>query len=408
MSLGTCPCVSIMIKIEGSNGLVTYDKAIVDSGNTTTSGSVVSTSFLERHKIQWKRYPVGRPVGTAKRGSTLQIIGQVKELNIMIKGFPNSFIINPMVIDGLSHPINLGAQFMKKYKMSLSFNNVQGELRQEQSGGSTQLVATLGETTPLGEEDEVARVLEALRLEDSQVLAQDPELMEGTKQLIARYWKVFARPGEQYGATTAAEFTVELKEGSQPVKQPLRMMNPSDTASLKEQLKKWEEGGIIEKTKSPWSSCLVPVKRKDGHTRWAVDLRIVNGMTVGEAYPVPSIEGALERLSGSRIFSSLDAAAAYHAIPVAESSKVYLAFSTPFGTYTFCRMPFGAKNAGATFCRMVQEMIEELGSTKVLAYLDDLLLHTKDCEEHISELEGIFKIHLEYGILLKPEKTFLF
>ena len=384
-------------------------KAVVDSGNTTTGGAVVSEGFMKKSGLPWKRYPVGREVGTAKKGSNLQIIGTAKNVSMKIKGFPHPFMIDPIIIRGLSHPVNLGTGFLSQHNMNLSFSGPHGELKQDRSGGGAPLIAAISvEDESKEAEDEIQRIISALRLEDSQILKENPQTRERVEGLISQYWRVFARPSDQYGATDAAEFTVELKPGARPVKQPVRPLNPADMTSLKEQLQKWEAAGVIAKVKSPWSSCLVPVKKKDGGTRWAVDLRVVNALTVGDAYPVPSIEGALEKLSGSRIFSSLDAAAAYHAVPVAKDSQPCLAFGTPYGSFTFLRMPFGAKNAGAVYCRLVADMIEELGLDAVLAYLDDLLVHTKTIEEHLEVLEAVFRIHLKYGILLKPEKTNLF
>ena len=88
----------------------------------------------------------------------------------------------------------------------------------------------------------------------------------------------------------------------------------------------------------------------------------LNTMTVSGAYPLPNIAENLDKLQCSTIFSSLDAARAYHIIPVEESSHPLLAFPSPFGTYQYKRMPFGAKNAGGTFLRFMQLMVNKLRS----------------------------------------------
>ena len=71
-------------------------------------------------------------------------------------------------------------------------------------------------------------------------------------------------------------------------------------------------------------------------------------------------------------------------------------------------MPFGLKNAGTAYCRFVQRMIDMLGVEGVLAYLDDLLIHTDDLETHLKLLEIVFQAHREAGIKLNADKTFLF
>ena len=69
-------------------------------------------------------------------------------------------------------------------------------------------------------------------------------------------------------------------------------------------------------------------------------------------------------------------------------------------------MPFGLKNAGAAYCRLVQRMIDMLGVEGVLAYLDDLLIHTDDLDTHLKLLELVFQAHQESGIKLNADKTF--
>ena len=69
-------------------------------------------------------------------------------------------------------------------------------------------------------------------------------------------------------------------------------------------------------------------------------------MTIKNSYSLPSISDNLEKLQGSRVFGTLDAAGAYHCVPVAAKTRLLLAFVTPFGLYTLKRMPIGASNAG--------------------------------------------------------------
>ena len=109
---------------------------------------------------------------------------------------------------------------------------------------------------------------------------------------------------------------MELRPGAQPVRQKVRPLNPDQRKSLQEQLKVWTDEGVIERTSSPWASPLVPVMKKTGDIRWAVDYRALNGATIADTYPLPSIAESLERLSGAEIFSCLDAASVYNVIPV--------------------------------------------------------------------------------------------
>jgi len=110
----------------------------------------------------------------------------------------------------------------------------------------------------------------------------------------------------------------------------------------------------------------------------------------------------------SKVFSSLDAAQAYHNISIEEKSRPLTALTTAFGLFHFDRLPFEFKNAGAAYCRLVQKMIDMLGVEGVLAYLDDLLIHSQDAETHFKLLRLVFLAHREAGIKLNVDKTSLF
>ena len=258
---------------------------------------------------------------------------------------------------------------------------------------------------------DVAEILKKLRIEENEILKKNPVIKGKLIELVSGYADVFCDPeGVQIGTTSLIEFDVELKEGSKPVRQRLRPLNPKQRESLRKQLDLWIKEEVVEESNSPWASPLVPAKKKGGDgnaIRWAVDYRMVNSMTVGDAWPIPSIEENLEKLQGARYFSAIDASAAYHTIPVNEKSRPYLAFLTPWGTYQYKKMPFGAKNAGQCYSRLVELSIMKLRSKNILAYIDDIICCTQDLLEHLKELEDIFRMHREAGIKIRAEKTHL-
>ena len=267
-------------------------------------------------------------------------------------------------------------------------------------------VRKVGETTP-----KVAEIVKKLKLDENQILKENPLVKDKLLQVIEEYVDVFSDPeGVEIGTTDLIEFEVKLKEGARPVRQKLRPLNPKQRDSLRKQLDLWLKEGVVEESNSPWASPLVPAKKKStdpNAIRWAVDYRAINSMTVGDAWPIPSIEENLEKLQGARFFSAIDASAAYHTVRVKEKSRPYLAFLTPWGTYQYKKMPFGAKNAGACYSRLVELSIMKLRSPNILAYIDDIICATQDLWQHVKELEDVFKMHREAGIKIKAEKTHL-
>ena len=139
-----------------------------------------------------------------------------------------------------------------------------------------------------------------------------------------------------------------------------------------------------------------------------MDYRALNAVTVADAYPLVTIRNNLGSLQGAKVFSVLDVASAYHHIPVDPASRDFTAFASPFGSFRYRSMSFGLKNAGATYCRMVDKMLQKLPPGFVLAYLDDVLIYSGSLEQHVEHLEQVIGVHKEAGLKLQLAKTELF
>lgn len=109
---------------------------------------------------------------------------------------------------------------------------------------------------------------------------------------------------------------------------------------------------------SDWAAPIVLVKKKDkkdGGMRLCVDYRRLNSVTKVDAYPMPRVDEMLDRLGTARYISTLDLTRGYWQEPVEECDQQKTAFTTPFGLYQFCRMPFELQGAPATFQRMIDK-----------------------------------------------------
>ena len=258
------------------------------------------------------------------------------------------------------------------------------------------------------EENKIQVLWEQLKLDENKLLAERPDVREKVFQILRKHWKVFSSEARLIGETDLIEFEIELEPGTKPHRGKVRPLNPTMKKSLKDQLDLWVKEGVAEECFSPWASPMVPVAKPCGGTRWCVDYRRLNTSTVADSYPLPNISENIDRLAGGKIFSTLDASQAYHTIPVTEGSKKALAFITPFGLYTFARMPFGARNAGATYSRFVQLCLDKLRSQYTMAYLDDIIMFTPTLDLHVEELERVLAMHEQAGIKLNARKTHLF
>ena len=247
----------------------------------------------------------------------------------------------------------------------------------------------------------------ALNLEDNKLLKEHPNVRRKARRLVYLYRDVFSEDGEP-GETDLVTLKLKLKEGTEPIRQKYRTLNPRMAEDLRGQIEAWLEQGVIEESDSPWSSPLVPVRKKDGTVRWAVDFRRLNQHLEQDSYPLPRIQQLLERAGGHRVYSALDASAAYFNIVIDPDSRKLTAFATPSHLYQFRKMPFGLSTAPAVYSRFIACALNRIGTKGINIYLDDVLVFSDSLNEHVERLEEVLRAHQEAGIKLKAKKTFLF
>ena len=139
-------------------------------------------------------------------------------------------------------------------------------------------------------------------------------------------------------------------------------------------------------------------EKKTGDKRLCVDHRVLNKITVKDRYPLPHIEDLLSRLARHRVFTNLDLLAGYHQVPMSDESIQYTSFVTQDGQYEYLRMPFGLCNAPAVFQRMINGVLGELRFSKVLCYLDDILIPAPSLEQSLAVLREVLDIFKKNGI----------
>ena len=144
------------------------------------------------------------------------------------------------------------------------------------------------------EVDRFAEIWTKLGLKKNKILKDKLKLKRKLARMLEEYQEVFSDPEHMYGKTDIIEFAVKLKEGAKPVKARCRPLNPKQKESLKQQLELWKQEDVIEESSSPWAAALVPCLKKGGETRWAVDYRLLNAVTIADSYSLPRIQDNLE------------------------------------------------------------------------------------------------------------------
>ena len=234
------------------------------------------------------------------------------------------------------------------------------------------------------------------------------EQKKRAKTLLTKYSFLFAMDSMDLGKTDLVKHHIELTNYT-PIKDRYRRIPPQQYEEVRKHLKEMLDIGAIRRSNSPWASPVVLVRKKDGSLRFCIDLRKLNARTIKDAYSIPRIEDALDSLNGACIFTSLDLKSGYWQVELDEESIPLTAFTVgPLGFYECVRMPFGLTNAPATFQRLMESCLGDLHLSWCIIYLDDIIIFSKNPDDHITRLEGVFEKLAEAGLKLKPSKCEFF
>lgn len=205
------------------------------------------------------------------------------------------------------------------------------------------------------------------------------------------------------------KFRAQLDTGSNsPVMSAPYRTSPAEREMIDKAVDEMLKAGVIRPSRSPWSSPVVLVPKKDGETRFCVDYRRLNKLTKVEVYPLPRVDETLRAFEGSMYFSVMDMQSGYWQVPLHPDSIPKTAFITHRGLHEYVVLPFGPTNAPGYFQRMMDEVMGGLKWSSVLVYIDDLIVFSRTFEAHLHDLAVAFDRLREAGLTLKPKKCQMF
>lgn len=188
------------------------------------------------------------------------------------------------------------------------------------------------------------------------------------------------------------------------VRQWLHPVHPMKSAAIKGEVEKLLKAGFIYLIPlTDWVSNIVPVTKKQGMIRVYVDYRDLNRACPKDNYPTPFIDQIIDECARIEIFSFMDNFPCYNQINIASSDQEKTTFICRWGTFAYKNLPFGLKNAGATFQRAMSYAFHNIRNI-FQPYLDDLLVDSRKHQDHPDHLRQIFLRCRHYNIRLNPHK----
>ncbi|KAG9457462.1 hypothetical protein H6P81_001970 [Aristolochia fimbriata] len=200
-----------------------------------------------------------------------------------------------------------------------------------------------------------------------------------------------------------------FEEGGQAtidqLKKSQRRFRPELVPEIEKEVDKLLKADFIREVKYPsWIANIVPVKKKNGQIRVCVDFRDLNKACPKDDFPLPITELMVDATTGHEALSFMDGSSGYNQIRMDPKDEEKTAFRTPKGIFCYKVMPFGLKNAGATYQRAMQKIFDDFLHKFVECYVDDVVVKTKSRDDHLKYLRAVFERLRRYQLKMNPLK----
>ena len=190
-----------------------------------------------------------------------------------------------------------------------------------------------------------------------------------------------------------------------PVKQKRRSFTPKRQKAINEEVAKLLQAEAIREVDHPeWLANVMLIRKANDKWRLCIDFTDVNRACPKDSFPLPRIDLIVDATIGHELLSFMDTFSGYNQISMEPDDQEKTSFVTGQGTYCYRVMPFGLKNAGATYQRLVNKMFHKKIGASMEMYIDDMLVKSITAELHIAHLSEAFQILRAYNMKLNPAK----
>lgn len=237
-------------------------------------------------------------------------------------------------------------------------------------------------------------------------LQDNNEISNNIQTILRKNENIFAKTKFDIGIVKGYEATIKLIENKYISRKPYRC-SFQDKIEIEKQIKELLKAGLIEESCSPYAAPITMVyKKEEGRkSRLCIDFTELNKILVPESQPFPRIDDLKIRARNCKYFSKLDVNSAFWSIPVREKDKYKIAFVTHHGHWQWKCLPFGLKTSPAIFQRVLSSVLRKKDLSKfAVNYIDDILIHSENYEDHIKHLKQTLQALQDQGFKLNLSK----
>lgn len=188
------------------------------------------------------------------------------------------------------------------------------------------------------------------------------------------------------------------------IRQKRRSFAPERQRAIDEEVGKLIAAGHIQEARYPeWLANVVMVHKANGSWRMCIDFTDLNKACPKDSFPLPQIDQLVDATSGHETLSFMDAFSGYNQIKM-DPDDEETSFVTEKGIYCYKVMPFGLKNTGATYQRLMNKVFEDQIGRNMEVYMDDMLTKSACADDHVADLAETFDNLRRYQMKLNPRK----
>ena len=401
--------------------------ALLDSGADV---SLISETAVQRRGIT--ALPLENPVNVVLADRT-KVLAKTYVPVLRLARDDWTDEVRVIVVPCLTQPLFLGRDWLRKWNPVIDW--VSGELSVPGSSrpwrpkgdvhASTQPECQAGEQTEVspsayrkitrqaGRSQTAANVaalwmvVRAVGVSEAAADTAPPPPSPEVSALMADFPKVFEE-AEGVEKDPPVRHPIRLEDGAKSSHVKPYRFTETQRNEMREQVIQLLQKGWIRPSASPWGAPVLLVPKKDGTWRFCVDFRNLNAVTVRDSFPLPRIDDLLHKVGQAKVFSKMDMQSGFHQVPMEETSIETTAFSLPepvegSAHYEWVVMPFGLMNAPSTFQRLISKVL--VGCEPfTAAYIDDVLIFSKDREEHVGHLKQVLRCLARHNLRVKLKK----
>jgi len=224
------------------------------------------------------------------------------------------------------------------------------------------------------------------------------------EQLLLRFSEIFVQKLDYAGAAHVEPIEIHVPTGKQ-IYVPPRQIKPTILDAFRKEIDDMHTAGVIEPSHAKHNTPLLAVMKSNGKLRICADLRALNRICEKFEWEFPRLDLALTKMTTSTIFSKIDLTSGFWQLPLSQNSRDYTTFRFDGKTWRFTVVPFGWKGAPAAFQSTMDSVLQQgIHSGFLTVYMDDILVHSRNTNEHVKHLNWTLSTLRKVGFKLNPDK----